>query len=135
MVIRPPPGFQWCQQYGIVIRDLGSTVSGVASLLGAWGYNAANIPADADLHALSNQYRNALHEVRRTDEAGPDRAARPKLRCPDLPMHALRLRGKLFESTLALGRSCLNQNPAPVVYLARETTRYSVFERSGCRFA
>src|SRR6202040_1507595 len=70
-------------------------VSGVASLLGTWGYDAAYIPADAHLHALSNQHRNALHEMRRADEAGPDRAARHKLRRADLPVHALRLRRKL----------------------------------------
>src|ERR1700682_597495 len=94
------PRFQWCQQYGILIRGFWSLVSGVASLLGTWGYNAAYIPADADLHALSNQHRNALHEMRRADEAGPDRATRSKLRCADLPVRSLRLRRELPEGAL-----------------------------------
>src|SRR6266481_615521 len=33
---------------------LGPIVCGVASLLGTWGYDAANIPADTNMHALSN---------------------------------------------------------------------------------
>ena len=64
------------------------------------GQDAANIPADANVHAPSNQHRDALHDVRRADEAGHDRAARSKLRRTDLPVRALRLRRKLFEGTL-----------------------------------
>ena len=88
-------------------NDSGARWSGVASVLGTWGYDATNIPANADLHALSNQHRNALHEVRRADEAGPDRTARSKLRSADLPVCALRLRRKLFEG--ALDRICDRQ--------------------------
>src|SRR6266702_5449129 len=69
----------------------------------AWGYggsDAANIPADTDLYALSNQHRNALHQMRRADEAEHDRATRSKLRCADLPVHALRFRRELLEGAL-----------------------------------
>jgi hypothetical protein len=85
------------------------------SLLGTWGTDAANIPADANLHPLPNQHRNALHQMRCPNEAGDDRTARSKLRCADLPLHALRFRREFpegaLDSTLPAqhGRSCLRQ--------------------------
>jgi hypothetical protein len=35
------------------------------------GFNAATLSANADLHALSNQHRDAVHEMWHTDEVGP----------------------------------------------------------------
>jgi hypothetical protein len=59
------------------------------------GYDAAITPADADMHAVSGHGRDALHEMRRTDEARADRAPEPRLRLADLPVHPLRHRRKL----------------------------------------
>jgi hypothetical protein len=67
---------------------------------GDMGSDAANTSTDADLYALSNQHRNAVHQMRRADEAGDDRAARSKLRCTDLPVYALRFRRELFKGAL-----------------------------------
>jgi hypothetical protein len=59
-------------------------------LFGIRDHDAADAPADADLHPLSNDHRNALHQMRRADEVGHDRAAWPELRFADLPVHPLR---------------------------------------------
>ena len=46
---------------------------------GIRGYDAAHVTADADLHPLSGHHRNALHQMRRADAAGADRAAQAAL--------------------------------------------------------
>jgi len=57
--------------------------------------DAADTPADADLHPLSNDDRDALYQMRRADEVGHDRAARAELRFADLPVHPVRF-GRKF---------------------------------------
>ena len=64
----------------------------VASPIFMRGYDAAILPADADLHALSNHNSDAMHEMWHTDEAGPDRATRAEYGLADLPVRPLRLR-------------------------------------------
>jgi hypothetical protein len=66
----------------------------------ARGFHAANIQADADLHAISSHHRDAVHEMRYADAARINRAAKPQARSADLPLRALRLRRELFERDL-----------------------------------
>ena len=91
----------------------------VSEFKSAWGYDAANISADTNLHAISNQHRNALHEMRRTDATGDDRAARPELRRAHLSLHALRFRRELSEGALTTTRSARRFQPASARALRR----------------
>jgi elongation factor P hydroxylase len=78
------------------------------------GYDAAVIPADADLHALSNHYSDAMHEMWHTDEAGPDRAASAEFGFADLPVRPMRLRRELFEADVDRRKpDPADQHPSP----------------------
>ena len=72
----------------------------VASHIFMRGYNAAILPADADLHALPNHYSDAMHEMWHPDEIGPDRTASAESGFADLPVRPLRLRRELFEADI-----------------------------------
>jgi len=54
------------------------------------GHDAATTASDADMHALPTYCWDALHQMRRTDEAGPHRTAEPEFRSADLPVRAVR---------------------------------------------
>jgi hypothetical protein len=62
------------------------------------GYDAAILPADPDLYALSDHHSDAMHEMRQADEAGPDRAARPEYGLADLPVRAVQFRRKFSQA-------------------------------------
>jgi hypothetical protein len=72
-------------------------------------YDVANTPAYADLHTLSDHHRDALHQMRDADEAGPDRAATPEFRSAHLSVHPVRLRRKLFAG--AVDRRRIGHSP------------------------
>lgn len=67
------------------------------------GYDAAVLPANADLHALSNHHSDAMHEMWHADEAGPHRAARTESGFADLPVRPVRLRREFLEADVARG--------------------------------
>ena len=46
--------------------------------------HVANLQADADLHTIQTNHRNAVHDMRRADAARTDRAARSQLQFADL---------------------------------------------------
>jgi hypothetical protein len=89
------------------VIDFGGVASLIFSLFGTRGYDAASVSTNADLYAFSNQHRNALHEMRRTNALGHDRAARQELRHTDVSLHAVRFRRKLPEGTLTKPRSAM----------------------------
>jgi hypothetical protein len=64
------------------------------------GYNAAILPADADLHALSDHHSDAMHEMWHPDETGPDRTARAEYGFADLSVRPVRLRREFFEADI-----------------------------------
>ena len=79
----------------------GAAKSRLRFLLGIRGYGAAYATADANLHALSGHHRNALHQVRRADAAGPDRAAPAGARPADLPLQPLRFRREFSDGPIS----------------------------------
>jgi hypothetical protein len=94
-----PARFQLCSKSDIVSRSLiRSRRVALRPSFEMRGYDAAIIPSDADLHALSNHHSDAMHEMRHTDETGPDRAASAEFGFADLPVRPVRLRRELFEA-------------------------------------
>ena len=83
-----PPQPRIPMMSGIWHIDSGPEKS-VAFPLGIRAYDAEHVTADADLHPLSGHHRNALHQMRRADAAGADRAAQAALRLADLPLRPL----------------------------------------------
>lgn len=72
----------------------------VASPISMRGYDAASLPADADLHALSDHHSDAMHEMWHADEAGADRAARTASGLADLPLRPVRFRREFSQAGL-----------------------------------
>jgi hypothetical protein len=97
-----PDLFQLCTESDIMTAILVPSVA-LRPLFQVQGYNVASIPADANLHTLSSQHRDAMHQVRHPDEARSYRAAGAELRFADLQMHPLRLRREFLEGYV--GRS------------------------------
>lgn len=59
------------------------------------GHDAAIVEADPDLYAPQGDRRDALHQMRGSDEAAPCRAAQSAVRFADLPMRQMWFCGKL----------------------------------------
>ena len=92
------------------------------------GHDAAIVEADADLHAPQGDRRDALHQMRGSDEARPCRAAQSAIRFADLSMRQMRLCGEFPAADVDRGR--LPNRPG-----RRRCYRFAACTRELCREA